>query len=71
MALYSHDGEGLGHLKRNLLIARSLLAHRQNINALLISGLRETAAYPLPRGVDCLTLPSLSKSSTPVSSRDR
>ncbi len=63
VALYSHDGEGLGHLKRNLLIARSLLAHRQNINALLISGLRETAAYPLPRGVDCLTLPSLSKSS--------
>ncbi len=63
VALYSHDGEGLGHLKRNLLIARSLLAHRRNVNALLISGLRETAAYPLPRGVDCLTLPSLSKSS--------
>lgn len=59
--IYSHDAQGLGHLRRNILISRSLLAEDLRPSVLLISGLRETAAYDLPHGVDSITLPSLGK----------
>ena len=61
VAIYSHDAQGLGHLRRNLLIGRSLFAEDLRPSVLLISGLRETAAYDLPAGVDSVTLPSLGK----------
>jgi predicted glycosyltransferase len=61
IAIYSHDAQGLGHLRRNLLISRSLFAEDLRPSVLLISGLRETAAYDLPAGVDSVTLPALGK----------
>lgn len=61
IAIYSHDAQGLGHLRRNLLISRSLFAEDLRPSVLLISGLRETAAYDLPPGVDSVTLPSFGK----------
>lgn len=63
VAVYSHDAEGLGHLRRNLLISRALLAGEERPSVLLISGLRESAGYDLPQGVDRVTLPALSKNS--------
>ncbi len=63
VAIYSHDAEGLGHLRRNLLISRSLLSEDPRLSILLISGLRESAVYGLPQGVDCVTLPAMRKSS--------
>ncbi len=62
IALYSHDTQGLGHLRRNLLIARSLCANGETPIILLLSGLREASAFAMPMGVDCVTLPSLGKS---------
>lgn len=61
IALYSHDAVGIGHVRRNLLIARTLLARRPG-SALLLAGAHEIGAMRLPAGVDCLTLPGLRKS---------
>ncbi len=59
--MYSHDTQGLGHIRRNLLIARCLCNRGANPTILLLSGIREAASFKMPRGVDCLTIPSLGK----------
>ncbi|MCI0334959.1 MAG: glycosyltransferase [Planctomycetes bacterium] len=61
VALYSHDTIGIGHLRRNLLIAQTLITAGQVDSVLLIAGVREASAFCFPYGVDCLTLPALSK----------
>lgn len=59
VALYSHDTMGLGHTRRNLLIAQALT--KLNASTLLITGASQSAQFQMPEGVDCLTLPSLHK----------
>jgi predicted glycosyltransferase len=62
--LYSHDAMGIGHVRRNLRIARALTetgVAGRCVDALLISGVVEVGAFELPPHVDCLTLPSLRK----------
>ncbi|MBD0336807.1 MAG: glycosyltransferase, partial [Cyanobacteria bacterium Co-bin13] len=61
VALYSHDTMGLGHKRRNLLIAQTLGASAIATDVLLISGMRDASDLPTPTGVDCLTLPALCK----------
>src|SRR5262249_22678984 len=61
VALYSHDTMGLGHMRRNLLIAQTLIGSPSPPVILMIAGAKEAGALPLPPGVDCLTLPSLGK----------
>jgi predicted glycosyltransferase len=61
IALYSHDTMGLGHLRRNILIASVLAESPINANVLLISGAREACHFAMRAGVDCVTLPSLCK----------
>jgi predicted glycosyltransferase len=61
IALYSHDAMGLGHMRRNLLLANTLRRFPVRADVLLISGARELNAFPLPAGVDCVTLPGFSK----------
>jgi predicted glycosyltransferase len=61
IALYSHDTMGLGHLRRNLLIAQTLSYSELAATSLLITGAHETNFFPLPDGVDCVTLPRISK----------
>jgi predicted glycosyltransferase len=64
IALYSHDTMGIGHMRRNLLIAQ-VLAHSTMKGGepliLLITGGREVCAFGVPAGTDCLTLPALAK----------
>jgi predicted glycosyltransferase len=60
VALYSHDALGLGHLRRNLAIARAL-AKSGSRSILLLVGAREAAAFELPPGVDCVSVPALAK----------
>lgn len=62
IVLYSHDTMGLGHMRRNILIARSLAESRLKANVLLVSGAREIGRFELPAGIDCLVLPSYRKS---------
>ena len=52
---------GLGHVRRNLLLAETLAGRDSATTVLLISGVHVGAAFPMPRNVDCLTLPALAK----------
>jgi predicted glycosyltransferase len=61
IALYSHDTMGIGHLRRNLRIAQHLAIATSPACIMLITGAREAGCFPIPPGVDCLTLPSLRK----------
>ena len=61
IALYSHDTCGLGHMRRNLLIADTLVRNLDDVDILLLTGAREVAAFRYPAGVDAVTLPSLYK----------
>jgi predicted glycosyltransferase len=60
IALYSHDAQGLGHMRRNLAIAQALAGAAPS-SILVIAGAREAALFPLPPGTDTLTLPALGK----------
>ena len=61
VVLYSHDAQGLGHTRRNLAIAAALAA-AGGTDVLMITGAHESAMFTTPAGVDCLTLPAVSKS---------
>jgi predicted glycosyltransferase len=61
IALYSHDTMGIGHMRRNLLIAQALVDGPFKTVILLIAGARELSTLGLPPEFDCLTLLSLSK----------
>ena len=63
IVLYSHDTMGLGHKRRNLLIAQTIGASALDADILLISGMRDASDTPTPDGVDTLTLPALYKRS--------
>ena len=64
IALYSHDTMGLGHSRRNLLIARTLTAPPTNASVLMITGVRQAGAFAAPAAVDFLTLPAYYKNRT-------
>ncbi|MDZ7622280.1 MAG: hypothetical protein U5O69_07880 [Candidatus Competibacteraceae bacterium] len=61
IALYSHDTMGLGHVRRNLLLAQALADSSLQANTLIIAGVREAGAFAMPQGGDCLTLPAYRK----------
>jgi predicted glycosyltransferase len=61
VALYSHDTMGIGHMRRNLLIAQALSQSSTPLVVLLISGAREINAFGVPEGADYLSLPALHK----------
>lgn len=64
VALYSPGMVGLGHVRRNLLVAQGLAAApRWRLVTLLLAEAREAGAFAMPPGVDCLTLPALRKDS--------
>lgn len=61
IALYSHDTMGLGHVRRNQLIAMALAAPPLNATVLLVTGIREGGAFPMPEGIDAIVLPAYRK----------
>lgn len=64
VAFYSHDTMGLGHMRRNLLLAETLAQRSAGTDVLGIAGSREAAIFGARRGIDCVTLPALQKRST-------
>jgi predicted glycosyltransferase len=66
IALYSQDTHGLGRMRRNIAIARSLAADEPRA-LLLISGAGEAAILGLPEGADTLGLPALEDAGHPGS----
>lgn len=61
IALYSHDTVGLGHMRRNLLLASALASSALEPAILMIAGNSQAAAFAAPPGVDWVTLPALHK----------
>ena len=59
--LYSHDGLGLGHVRRNLAIAAALLDAEPTSSVLLATGVGEVEALGVPRGADVVRMPALRK----------
>ena len=49
VALYSHDTVGMGHMRRNMLIARALAAVHPPPVVLLIAGAREVSSFEIGR----------------------
>ena len=61
VAFYSHNGFGLGHVRRNLKLAQGLLRRRPNADVLLLTGSSGFHAFPLPASIDYVKLPSVRK----------
>ena len=62
VALYSHDTMGLGHMRRNVLLARALADSRLEAIPLMIAGAPEAVDVCRAAGVPCIALPPLAKS---------
>jgi predicted glycosyltransferase len=58
---YSHDGYGLGHLRRNLRIVNGLRRQHPDLQAVLVTGARWADRVVAPYGVKCVPLPSVVK----------
>lgn len=58
---YSHDGLGLGHLRRNLSVATALAELDPEASILLATSAEEAQCFSLPPTVDILKLPGLRK----------
>src|SRR5688572_20126888 len=58
---YSHDGLGLGHVRRNLAIAAALAEIEPNAAILIATSADEVAELGVPEQVDVLKLPGLRK----------
>lgn len=61
VALYSHDTQGLGHVRRNIAVASALAAASPGTDVLLLTGSPEATSLPLPSNTDVVTLPTLHK----------
>lgn len=61
VALYSHDTMGLGHRRRNLLVAHALAGAPLHASTLLVVGAAASVAWPQPPGSDSLSLPAFRK----------
>jgi predicted glycosyltransferase len=61
IVLYSHDTMGLGHKRRNLLIAQTLRDSKLPVEILLITGTGQGNEALAAAGIDCLSLPALKK----------
>jgi predicted glycosyltransferase len=59
--MYSHDGVGLGHLRRNLAIAESLSSLAPESSVLLASGTTPVGQFAAHGKIDFLKLPELRK----------
>src|SRR5713101_816379 len=58
---YSHDGFGLGHLRRNTNIAARFVRDTRESNVLLLVGCPPGAFFGSPAGVDFIKVPSIVK----------
>jgi predicted glycosyltransferase len=59
--LYSHDALGLGHVRRNLVIADALIARNPSASVILATSAEHADSLGVPDGVDLVRLPSVRK----------
>jgi predicted glycosyltransferase len=58
---YSHDGFGLGHLRRNLRVVTGLRLQRPDLQATLVTGAKSAERLVSGSGVECVQLPAVVK----------
>lgn len=58
---YSHDGLGLGHVRRNLCVASALTELNPQASILVATSADEAELFGIPPGVDLLKLPGVRK----------
>ena len=61
MLLYSHDTYGLGHLRRNLAIARHILERPNTYRVRMLTGSPVARGWPMPEGLEVRQLPPVIK----------
>ena len=61
LVTYSHDGYGLGHLRRNTNIAVKFVEEAPGSSVLMLTGCPPGNPFPLPKGIDFIKVPSLVK----------
>lgn len=61
VAFYSHDTQGLGHIRRNLAIAAAFAQMADPPTSLLVSGAPVAGGFTPPPGADLLVLPAVGK----------
>ena len=61
LAMYSHDTFGLGHIRRTLLIAEHLSSSMTDLSVLIVSGSSMIHEMRIPRNVDYVKVPCLTK----------
>src|SRR6266536_2762441 len=61
VAMYSPGMVGLGHIRRHASIAHALCCSALQQVIVMVAEARQAGALPLPKGVDCVTLPALRK----------
>jgi len=61
MMTYSHDGYGLGHMRRNSTLAASFVRQMPHASVLMLIGCPVGAFFDLPPGVDFIKVPSIIK----------
>lgn len=59
--LYSHDGVGLGHFRRNLTLAKAIITASPESSVLLGCAAEGLEGFALPIGVDLVRMPGLRK----------
>ncbi len=64
IAFYSHDGYGLGHFRRCLLLAQKIQAHLQGIEVMIVTGSSRAFFYELPPNTKIVTLDTVTKDSS-------
>ncbi len=63
LALYSHDGFGLGHFRRCLLLAQRVQEHLSNVEILLLTGSPKANFFQLPENTRLVILEPVTKNS--------
>lgn len=61
LVMYSHDGLGLGHTRRNLNIADAVVSLDPSARCLVVSGSDDVFGFRIPDGVEILKIPSFRK----------
>lgn len=61
IAFYSHDTQGLGHIRRNIALAGSIVAAEPRTDVLILTGAPQATSLPLPPNTEVITVPTVAK----------
>ncbi len=61
LAFYSHDGYGLGHFRRSLLLAQKAQEHLGGLEILIVTGSSRAYFFDLPTDTQIVTLDTVTK----------